>query len=140
MPTYERVVAQQRRVHSHLDTLLRLGDMQLQASTPEAWEAVLACKDKEISALTELDLAAAMCEAQQFLSSSTTEPPSALADLLALNTETLRRVGELESKALARAAAQTEALRTEMTAARRNTRLSAAYARATAPRFLDRTR
>ncbi len=67
MPAYEQMLARQRQVQHHLSLLLRLAAMQEDASTPQAWHAVLACKEKELAALAALGLARLLQEARDFL-------------------------------------------------------------------------
>ncbi len=139
MNAYEQTLAQ-RELQRHLSMLLRLGAIQEHASTPEAWRAVLDCKDKEIAALHALNLAGTLQAGRELLATLAPGSHPELTELVALNIDALLRLCASEAEAARRARLQTEALRRKVTAARRGTRLSAAYAPTAAPRFLDHTR
>ena len=103
MPAYSRMLAQQRQVQHHLSMLLRLSAIQDHAETPEAWEAVLSCKEKEIAALAALDLTRLLQEAQDFVAQAPAARYPELADLVALNLESLRGLCDSETAAVERA-------------------------------------
>jgi len=118
----------QAQVGRCLAALVRLGEMEQRIANPYTWEAVLACKDREIAALAALDFPALQQECRELAASP--EPQAArLAELMTANAELLGQVCALEQAALERAAAARDRCRQELASLQAGTRLQGAYRR-----------
>jgi len=139
---FERALAAQLEVGQTLNALLRLAEMEQSASTPDAWDALIACKQREIDALASKNFPELVERCRDLLVRPDQPASSRLAGLIERNRDMLVRICALERRAMSRAEHQCNEVSGALASSRVNKQLDSTYSTAVVspPKFLDQIR
>jgi|GEM_PF-2176531 len=140
--TFERALAAQLEVGQTLNALLRLAEMEQSASTPDAWDALIACKQREIDALASKNFPELVERCRDLLARPDQPGSDRLVGLIERNRDMLARICALGLRAMSRAEHQREQISGALASLRVNKQLDSTYssAKVSPPKFLDQRR